>query len=88
MSYHGVSTPSQFSSREPFGAPEYNSSVTHAGLPLIRPPLENGQEMIPGQISNEAQGLEAGPKIRLRKACDSCAVRKVKVSLISTLVTP
>jgi hypothetical protein len=54
----------------------YSANQFEVPLPISRPESDSNQP----KDSSKTQGPGSSePKVRLRKACDSCSVRKVKV---------
>ena len=87
MSYHGVTSIQNDSSQGICGAVPFSNQFVPSGyVPVAQQGFnapdnrrENGSNDVPEQASNGAQESTMENKSRIRKACDSCSIRKIKV---------
>lgn len=60
----------------PRGYPDQFGQIPHTVPQHPGPPIRRESQLSQG---GQTRAADSGPKQRLRKACDSCSVRKVKV---------
>jgi len=82
-----ISPPTSYSPSQPFGTSYIYEDPTHHQLqPPVGYPTSYDerpqQQALPARGGPKPQHTTSEPKVRLRKACDSCSVRKVKVCVV------